>query len=77
MPKHFIISENERRYNGATLMFEGYLENKYRDGSRLIIEGIKVTHFPDSASLTMDFSQTFHESDEFTANAELLRAWYD
>ena len=62
---------------GATMAYEGFLENKYRDGSRLIIEGVRVTNFPDSASFVMDFSQTFHKADEFTSSAELLRAWYD
>ena len=43
----------------------------------LIIEGVKVTDFNDSASLILDFAQAFHSADEFTANSELLRAWYD
>jgi len=61
----------------ATMMYEGFLENQYRDGSRLIIEGVKVTNFYDKVDLILDFSQNFHDADEFTANAELLRAWYD
>jgi len=62
---------------GATMLYEGYLESQYRDGSRLIIEGVKVTDFYDKVDLILEFSQNFHDADEFTANAELLRAWYD
>ena len=62
---------------GATVEYIGFLESKYRKDAHLVVEGVKVTSFPDSASLVLDFSQTFHGADEFTANASLLRAWYD
>ena len=62
---------------GATVDFLGFLESKYRKDARLVVEGVKVTSFSDSANLILDFSQTFHDADEFTANAVLLRAWYD
>ena len=62
---------------GALVGYIGFLESMSRENARLVIDGIKVTAFPDSASLIMDFSQTFHEADEFTTNSELLRAWYD
>jgi len=62
---------------GATVHFEAFLESRYRKDSRLVIEGIRVTNFPESAKLIMDFAQTFHHADEFTAKPELLRAWYD
>ena len=62
---------------GASVEYMGFLESKSRDNARLVVEGNEVTSFPDSASLIMDFSQTFHDADEFTTNAELLRAWYD
>ena len=62
---------------GATVEFIGYLESKYRNDARLIVDGVEITAFSDSASLILDFSQTFHDADEFTANSELLRAWYD
>ena len=63
--------------HGATVHFEGFLESQYRKDPRLVIEGVRVTNFPDSAKLVMDFAQAFHGADEFTSNAELLRAWYD
>ena len=63
--------------SGATVEYIGFLESKDRDNARLIIEGIEITKFPDSTSLILDFAQTFHDADEFTSNAELLRAWYD
>ena len=63
--------------SGATVIYIGFLESKSRADATLIIEGVKVKNFPDSVSLIMDFSQTFHGADEFTANVELLRAWYD
>ena len=62
---------------GAAVEYIGFLESKGRDTARLVIDGIKVTSIPDSARLIMDFSQTFNDADEFTANPELLRAWYD
>ena len=62
---------------GASIEYIGFLESEYRKDAKLIIEGIKVTNFHDSANLIMDFSQTFHEADEFTTEPELLRAWYD
>jgi len=62
---------------GATVHLEGFLESKYRKDARFVVEGIRVTDIPDSARLIMDFAQTFHDADEFTANPELLRAWYD
>ena len=62
---------------GASVEYIGLLESKARDDARLLIDGIKVTRFPDSVKLIMDFSQTFHEADEFTTEPELLRAWYD
>ena len=62
---------------GATVHFEAFLESQYREDSRLVIEGIRVTNFPESAKLIMDFAQTFHSADEFTAKPELLRAWFD
>ena len=63
--------------SGASVEYFGILENEYRDDAMLIIEGVKVTDFINSASLILDFAQTFHSADEFTANSELLRAWYD
>ncbi len=62
---------------GAMVVYIGFLESKLRDNARLVIEGVKVTKFFDSSCLILDFAQTFHGADEFTANAELLRAWYD
>ena len=62
---------------GASVHFEAFLESRYRKDSRLVIEGVRVTNFPESAKLIMDFAQTFHSADEFTASPELLRAWYD
>jgi len=62
---------------GATVEYIGFLESQYRKDAHLVVEGVKVTSFPDSASLVLDFSQTFHDADEFTANSSLLRAWYD
>ena len=63
--------------HGAVVNFMGFLESEYRKNARLIIEGVKVENFADNANLILDFSQRFHKADEFTANAELLRAWYD
>ena len=63
--------------HGAKVVFLGFLESKYRKDSRIVIEGIEVTAFPDSASLIMKFAQSFHDADEFTASSEQLRAWYD
>jgi transcriptional regulator with XRE-family HTH domain len=62
---------------GATTAYIGILESKYRKDYRAAIEGIKVTDFPESMNLALDFAQTFHDADEFTANPQLLRAWYD
>jgi len=62
---------------GAIVEFIGFIESKYRENATLIIEGLMVTDFADKANLILDFSQTFHSADEFTAKAELLRAWYD
>lgn len=62
---------------GATVTFIGFLESKGRPDAILTVEGIEITDFPDSASLIMEFSQAFHEADEFTTNAEMLRAWFD
>jgi len=62
---------------GATVYLEAFLESRYRKDSRLVIEGVRVTNFPESAKLIMDFAQTFHRADEFTAKPKLLRAWYD
>jgi hypothetical protein len=62
---------------GAAVEYIGFLESKFRNDSRVLIEGIKVTKFNNSTSLILDFSQSFHNADEFTANADLLRAWFD
>ena len=62
---------------GATVEYIGFLESKYRKDACLVVTGVKVTSFPDSVGLVLDFSQTFHDADEFTTNASLLRAWYD
>jgi len=62
---------------GATVEFIGFLESEYRTDARLLIEGIKITNFPKSVDLIMNFAQTFHSADEFTSNHEILRAWYD
>ena len=62
---------------GATVTFIGFLESNSRPDAGLAIEGIEITDFPDSATLIMSFSQAFHQADEFTANAEKLRAWFD
>jgi len=63
--------------SGASVEYIGFLESETRNDARLVIEGIEITKFPDLASLILDFSQTFHDADEFTSNSELLRAWYD
>ena len=63
--------------SGASVQYIGFLESKSRDDARLVIDGVEVAEFSDSASLILDFSQTFHDADEFTASAELLRVWYD
>ena len=63
--------------SGAVVEYIGFLESKSRDDARLIIDGIKVTNFPESIDLILEFSQTFHGADEFTAKRDLLRAWYD
>jgi hypothetical protein len=62
---------------GANITFIGFLESKYRENARIVIEGIKVTNFPDTMTLILNFAQSFHDADEFTANSGLLRAWYD
>ena len=62
---------------GATVEYIGFLESVYRKDARLVIEGIKITNFPKSADLIMNFAQAFHGADEFTSNHEILRAWYD
>jgi len=62
---------------GATVKYIGFLESEYRTDARLVIEGIKITNFPESIDLILSFAQTFHSADEFTANHEILRAWYD
>ena len=62
---------------GATVAFSGFLESKSRLDARVAVDGIKITSFPDSASLIMEFSQAFHRADEFTTNTEMLRAWFD
>ena len=63
--------------HGAKVVYLGFLESKYRNDPRIVIEGIEVTGFPDSSSLIMEFAQSFHGADEFTASPEQLRAWYD
>jgi hypothetical protein len=62
---------------GAAVAYIGFLESKSRKNAQLVIDGIVVIDFNDLPSLILDFSQTFHNADEFTANSELLRAWYD
>jgi len=62
---------------GATVEYIGFLESKYRKDACLVVTGVKVTSFPNSASLVLDFSKTFRDADEFTVSPELLRAWYD
>ena len=62
---------------GATVSFIGFLESKGRPSARAVVEGIKITNFPDSARLAMEFSQAFHQADEFITNKEMLRAWFD
>jgi len=62
---------------GATVTYGGFLESKGRPGARAVVDSIKITNFPDSAILIMEFSQAFHKADEFTTNAEVLRAWFD
>ena len=62
---------------GAKVVFLGFLYSKYRENPLIVIEGIEVTGFPDSASLIMEFSESFHDADEFTTKPGLLRAWYD
>jgi len=62
---------------GATVSFIGFLESNYRPDARVTVTGIEITDVPDSASLIMDFAQTFHKADEFTTSAEILRAWFD
>ncbi|MDR1538552.1 MAG: hypothetical protein LBU32_11270 [Clostridiales bacterium] len=62
---------------GATVEYIGFLESKYLKDYRVTINGVKVTNFPESMNLVLDFAQTFHDADEFTANPQLLRAWYD
>ena len=64
------------KYN-VSVEYIGFFESEYRKDARLVIEGIKVTNVPDSSEFIMDFAQTFHKADEFTANRNLLRAWYD
>ena len=63
--------------HGATVEYIGFLESKYRDDARLLVDGIRVTNFSGAVDLILDFAQTFHTADEFTANSEMLRAWYD
>ena len=62
---------------GATVTFSGFLESKDCPGARAVVDCIKITNFPDSVNLIMEFSQVFHQADEFTTNAEVLRAWFD
>ena len=62
---------------GAKVVYEGFLESKARENARLVVEGVRVTNFIDMVCVVLDFSQSFHNADEFTASAELLRAWYD
>ena len=62
---------------GATVVYEGFLESKARENAKLVIDGVKVKNFSGSSELVLDFSQTFHDADEFTAKTGLLRAWYD
>jgi len=75
--KTFLEFGQRAQIYGATVEYIGFLESKYRKDACLVVTGVKVTSFPDSASLVLDFSQTFHGADEFTANSTLLRAWYD
>jgi hypothetical protein len=63
--------------DGATVTYIGFLESNGRPDARVLIDGVKVTNFPDSMSLILDFAQSFHKADEFTANSEALRAWFD
>ena len=63
--------------HGAKVVYLGFLESKFRKDPRIVIEGIEVAGFPDSTSLIMEFAQSFHGADEFTASPEQLRAWYD
>jgi hypothetical protein len=62
---------------GATVEYIGFLESNGRPDARVLVDGVEIRDFPDSVSLVLDFAQTFHESDEFTANPELMRAWFD
>lgn len=62
---------------GATVLFIGFLESDGRPDAGILVDGVEVTGFPDSASLILDFAQTFHKADEFTANSKLMRAWFD
>ena len=72
----FEFGKRAEAYRG-TVVYEGFLESRYRANAQLVVTGVRVTNFPDSVSLVLDFSQTFHTADEFTANRGLLRAWYD
>jgi len=77
MVKEFYEFGKRANQLGATIIYIGFLESNYRADALLVITGIKITNFPDSMMLAMDFAQTFHKADEFTANPDLLRAWYD
>jgi len=63
--------------HGAKVRYIGFLESKYRNDPMVVIEGIEITDFPDSANLIMEFAESFRDADEFTAKPGLLRAWYD
>ena len=62
---------------GAKVVLLGFLYSEYRENPLIVIEGIEITDFPDSANLIMEFAESFHDADEFTAKPGLLRAWYD
>jgi hypothetical protein len=62
---------------GATVAYIGILEPKCRVDYRAAIEGVRVTNFPESINLVLDFAQTFHTADEFNVKLQQLRAWYD
>jgi len=75
--KTFLEIGTKAEAAGAAVTFSGFLESKYRHDARAVVDSIKITNFPDSANLIMEFSQAFHQADEFTTNAEVLRAWFD
>ena len=75
--KTFLEIGTQAEAAGATVTFSGFFESRFRPDARAVVDSIKITSFPDSANLIMEFSQAFHRADEFTTNAEVLRAWFD